>query len=440
MMIVWRYAARWFAVVGAGVALSVLPLPTAANADDSYAGDFLNRSTFTGDWGGIRDDALARGIRVDANVTQVGQGIVDGGKSGSWAYGGRANLTTNVDTQKLGLWPGGFFTMEFESNWTDSVNGNTGALSPVNANQLFPVPTGDNVALPQLSFAQFVSPYAGVIVGKLDGMSGDANEYAHGKGDTQFLNLAMNLNPVAMVVPYSTLGAGAIVLPTKDPAAAIVQFMVLSASGKATTSGFGELSSDNLIFASEGRVRTHLFDLAGHHLIGALYSNAQYTSVDQRLGFAVDNRGLEPVRDTWAVYYNFDQLLYEFDQNAQRGVGAFGRFGASAGNPNPVQYFVSLGLGGRGLFSSRPLDRFGAGFYYSDINDVTFQGPITTRSFLGDEWGGELFYNIAITPWLMLTPDLQLIEPSQRRRQVSPGVSESVKFATVLGFRLQILL
>ncbi len=430
-----------------GAALLFIALPIVVGADDSYTGDILTRPALTGDWGGARDEALAKGIRIDASVTQVGQGVVDGGKSGSWEYGGRANLTTLVDTQKLGLWPGGFLKVEFESNWTESANGHTGALMPVNANQLFPDPTGDNVALPELSFAQFVSPYLGVFVGKLDTASGDENAFAHGKGDTRFLNLAMNLNPVALIVPYSTLGAGAIVLPTADPEAAIVKFSVLSASGDATTTGFDEISSDNLIFASEGRVRVNLFDLTGHHLIGVLYSNAQFTSVDQRLGFAVDNRGIESKRDTWAVYYNFDQLLYEFDQPAGhgvgnrtgRGVGVFGRFGASAGNPNPVQYFASFGLGGQGLFGSRPLDRFGAGLYYTDVNNVTFQGPIATRSFLGDEWGGELFYNIAIRPWMLLTPDLQVIEPSQRSRQVSPGRRESVKVATVLGLRLQLL-
>jgi porin len=245
----------------------------------------------------------------------------------------------------------------------------------------------------------------------------------------------------------STLGAGVVVLPTADPNTAIVKFSVVSASGNAATAGFDELSSDNLVFGGEGRVRTHLFDLTGHHLVGALYSNAEYTSVDQRLGFATENQRLEPKRDTWAVYYNFDQMLHEVDasagrgigNSAKRGIGVFGRFGAAAGNPNPVQYFGSVGLGGQGLSASRPLDRFGAGLYYSNINEVTFDRPVGTSSFLGDEWGGELFYNIAIRPWMLLTPDLQVIEPSQRERRVGPGRRESVKVATVLGLRLQLI-
>jgi len=35
------------------------------------------------------------------------------------------------------------------------------------------------------------------------------NEFAHGKGDTSSMNMALNFNPLlAFTVPYSTLGTG----------------------------------------------------------------------------------------------------------------------------------------------------------------------------------------------------------------------------------------
>ena len=103
-----------------------------------YSGDFWTRSTLTGDWGGFRNELAAKGVTIDMSLTQVGQGVVDGGKDDAWKYGGRGDLTINLDTQKLGLWPGGFFTVEVEGNFTKSVNGKTGALMPVNTNQLYP--------------------------------------------------------------------------------------------------------------------------------------------------------------------------------------------------------------------------------------------------------------------------------------------------------------
>jgi porin len=103
-------------------------------------------------WFGVRNDLAAKGITFDMSLTQVYQGILNGGKEQDWKYGGRGNLTFNLDTQKLGLWPGGFFTMEVEGNFTNSVNGLTGALNPVNTNQIFPMPTGDNLNVPNVSF------------------------------------------------------------------------------------------------------------------------------------------------------------------------------------------------------------------------------------------------------------------------------------------------
>ena len=140
------------------------------------------------------------------------------------------------------------------------VNSNTGALMPVNASQTIPLPPGDIFGVPAWNFTQFFSPYFGLTLGKfatLTNTSGDMNEFAHGKGDTQFMNMALNFNPItAFTVPYSTLGTGAIVLPTKDPKEAIVSFFVLSTNGNPTTSGFDDLNGNAITVAGEGRGRT----------------------------------------------------------------------------------------------------------------------------------------------------------------------------------------
>ena len=405
-----------------------------AASDHPYSGDIFTRSTLTGDWDGYRNNLEAMGITFDLNVTQIEQGVVDGGKSGAWEYGGRGDLTGHLDTQKLGLWPGGFLTIELEGNWSHSVNGNTGALLPANTSQLFPLPGGQNVALPDLSYTQFFSHYVGVIAGKLQTVTnGDMNEFAHGKGDSQFYNLAFNVNPVALMVPYSTLGTGLIILPTADPKKAIITFTVLSATGKASTTGFNNMNG--ALFAGQGRVRTGFFGLTGHQLVGALYSNKPYTSVDQRLDFILAQK-LRKRDGSWSVYYNFDQFLYETNKGEDRGIGLFGRFGASKGDPVPVQYFYSAGVGAKGLMASRALDQFGIGYYYSSINNPTLQLATSTISFLRDEWGFEAYYNAALTPWLLLTPDVQVIGPAQKKQIANRRFVET---GTVLGVRLQLL-
>jgi len=443
--------ACWLAVAGgmgrpAGAADLAGPPP--------YTGDVLSRTTLTGDWGGARDDWAKKGVTFDASVTQITQGVVDGGKDSHWEYGGRGDLTVNLDSQKLGLWPGGFLNVELEGNWSDSVNNKTGGLNPANTSQLFPLVGGNNVALPSLTAMQFVSHYAGAVVGKLQTLSNsDMNEFAHGKGDAQFCNIAFNINPATLIVPYSTLAAGAVILPTADPNQAVITAMVLSATGKASTDGFDKLHG--AIFAGEGRVRTNFFDRTGHQVLGALYSNKVYTSIDQRIAFEplqerlglAGPQTLEKKSGSWAMYYNFDQFLYETDKKAGNGVGVFGRFGASAGNPNPTQYFFSIGFGGKGMIPGRSFDRFGIGYYYDRVANPTLSTKrFGTAEFLRSEWGFEAFYNIALTQWLLLTPDVQVIGPAQKREITGSvagprsALGSSIGMATVLGVRLQVVL
>lgn len=109
---------------------------------------------------------------------------------------------------------------------------------------------------------------------------------------------------------------------------------------------------------------------------------------------------------------------------------------SSDGNPNPAHFFFSIGVGGKGIIPSRPIDRFGTGFYYIDVSNPKFTGLLgRTTEFLRDEYGGEIFYNFAITPWLLLTPDLQVIRPAQK--ETISG--ENVNTAVVLGLRLQVV-
>jgi porin len=303
------------------------------------------------------------------------------------------------------------------------------------------------------NFTQFLSPYFGLSIGKfatITANSGDMNEFAHGKGDSNFMNMALNVNPVvAFTVPYSTLGTGLIILPTKDPKEAVVSLFLMSASGNPTNSGFGDLNDDNLLVVAEGRLRTDFFGLTGHQLFGTTFSNKKFTSIDQRLDRdTIENGALKAEKGSWNIYYNFDQYLYEPKKGVDRGVGLFGRLGVADGNPNFMKFFSSFGMGGKGMFESRPNDKFGVGFYFMNISNPTIQGPFQTRKLLRDEYGLEAFYNIAITPWLQLTPDLQVIQGAQKDKLtlvqgplgLLPRIGRnSIGTTTVLGVRLQVI-
>jgi porin len=282
------------------------------------------------------------------------------------------------------------------------------------------------------------------MVGKLPTLAADDNEFAHGKygkGDTQFMNLALNVIPVALfTAPYTPLAAGVILLPTKNPQEATVQLFALTTTGKANQAGFDTIDDNDTTAWGEGRVRTDFLGMTGHQLVGGLYSTKTFTSIDQRLSLDPQTRLLTKKSGSWAVYYNFDQYLYEPVKGSGKGVGIFGRFGAADGNPNFLQYFYSLGVGGKGLMSSRPDDSYGIGWYYLNINNPELTTPIGARKFLRDEQGVEAYYSIALTPWAYLTPNIQVIHGAQKRTVGSlPANRTEIDTATIMGLRLHLL-
>jgi porin len=199
-----------------------------------------------------------------------------------------------------------------------------------------------------------------------------------------------------------------------------------------------------MTFVGEGRVRTGFFGLTGHQVLGAAYSNKEYSSIDQNARIIIESGEFEKVTGSWNIHYNFDQYLYEPKKGSGQGIGIFGRFGASDGNPNFMYYFYSIGVGGKGVIPCRPLDQFGIGYYYLDVKGPTFTGPFATRSFLRDEQGFEAYYNCAVTPWMRLTPNIQIIRPAQKdvvsvTTGGMQGISrKSIDTTTILGIRLQL--
>jgi len=71
-------------------------------------------------------------------------------------------------------------------------------------------------------------------------------------------------------------------------------------------------------------------------------------------------------------------------------------------------------LGGSSPIPGRKQDTFGVGYFYVGISDSLKQLAPNLLP-IRDEQGVELFYNIAVTPWCHITPDLQEVNPALER-------------------------
>jgi porin len=382
-----------------------------------YTGDLWHRAALTGDWGGLRQDLMDKGIRFDMNLTQALQGNWAGGVSKRSWYQGDMRYDIDVDTGAAGLWPGGLFHVRGETPYGRNNNLSSGALLPVNTDALYPVP-GDNLTcLSEAYYVQFVAPWLGFMAGKVSPR--ESNVFSHDE-TTQFMNMAFNYNPIAgTTVPLDCLAAGAILRPTDW---FMLTSMVLDSEGTANVSGFETAFERGTSFCQTAEVTIKPFDLQGHQRLTWAWSDKT------RIAFQQDARviikdiilkklGLGPgptfnrSGSDWCIMYDFDQYLYTKPGTKDEGFGLFGRYGRSDGTVNPLQNFYSLGMGGKGMIPCRGNDTYGVGYYYSQVSDQF--GPILSR-FIRDEQGVELYYNIEVTPWLHITPDLQVIDPGRK--------------------------
>lgn len=400
------------------IPLAFLALFTAFTACPAAAQEAL-----TGDWCGNRTCLADCGVTFDLDVAQFYQGVASGGVRQTDRYGGHGDYITNVDFGKLGVHEGLYLKVRAEHRFGENYNSDTGALVPATLLTALPY-AGEELLLTNVLFTQMLSERFGLFFGKLDTLDGDRNAFAHGRGKTQFSNLAFAINPIALrTVPYSTLGCGFTILG--DEGTPVFTYTLLNSQDTSRTAGFDELFEDGVAMAAEVRLPTSFGGMPGHQLFAGTWNSRDYVSLDQDPRFVLPGVPINETTGSWSAYYNFDQYLFVDPCDKSRGWGLFGRAGIADEEANPLAWMLSLGIGGHNPMRGHGADTFGVGwFVVGSSNEI---GPILEAALgpINDGHGVELFYNWQATPWLNLTPDLQVIVPAR----------ENVDTALALGVR-----
>ena len=406
-----------------------------------YASGFL-----TGDWGGERSRIAKRGITFEGKFTPIFQSVTDGGADSGSGTDLSGDLWVNIDFHRMGAIPGGLLTLRVEGNIRDSIlDGNAGTLLPPSHNAILPVATeidGDIIALSDLYYTQFLGPHFGVFLGRFDthhnaGFS-DFTGLGRDAGNTQFMNLGLTTIPSMVITePYVTpFGAGVVVRPNDD---ILFTAMVMDKQEGSTRLGLDEIGEEgwNAFFAAS--VQYRLSGLPGGQLLGYSYTwDSSFVTLDSsQLINLIRGTPLDDKSTTWTVIYSLWQYVQVFEGDTtrpvnlndnrpdHRGWGIFFQAGVGDEDTNPVQWSVAGGVGGRGIFSSRPNDTFGLGAFHVDLKSDVVANLIGLDTA---EDGIELFYNFQVTPWFHITPDLQIVDP---------GISAN-DTAVILGLRANV--
>jgi len=419
-------------------AAAFLAATSVASAQDA-ALSLLEQSSLTDTPDGPKEQLRKIGIMPEAWVTQFAQGQPEGDGSKAWRYGGRFDAFLKMDPEKLGLWPGFHVNLQYEHYIGQNINRRDFALVPVNTALAYVERDGYHSAL-SLSVTQELGESVSVSAGKFNMMTlASKTPLIGGGGIDTFMNRAFALpstgvaytalrgnagDRVVISAPYIL---GGIVTLRTDP----VDFALLIADPRSAIDPrvVEHPFEKGLAVGGAATLKTEIAGLRGFHTWRAAYSNARGFDLDDisDLPRPAALGGVRTKKGFWFTSYAIQQYLVQSEGNPAVGWGLFALATLSDGNPSPVKWSVLAGLGGNNLMEGRENDRWGFGYFHFGFTEPLLGGLASLGVNRRDESGFEAFYNLAITPWLRLSGDLQVIAPW------NPSASQ----ATYAALRLQ---
>ncbi|MFA6133100.1 MAG: carbohydrate porin [Phycisphaerae bacterium] len=402
------------------------PSPAAREeAEETGPKGLLERDTLTDNWFGFGKKLEEQGLTVTLSATQIYQQNLHGGLSThrrAGRYQGGYDLELTFDLEKLAKIPGGSVYVLGEGSWSNGIDpSSVGSIFGVNGDVIGTIP----IQVSELWYEQsFLNEKVIIRAGKIDLTGGfeckgcpvafDGSHYANDQ-TTQFLNGALVNNPT-IPFPWQGLGAAAYVTP--------VDFWYVAAGAgdaeaDARETGFNTAfhGSDRFFSIYETGLMPEIpsgkGDLRGAYRVG-MWLDPRQERLDGE-GYRNDNIG---------VYTSCDQMVLKEknDKEDTQGLAAFFRWGSAPAQTSVIRCFWSVGAQYQGLLPDRDNDIVAFG---------VAQGNISPAADLeaSHETALELYYNIEVTPWLHISPDVQYI--------FNPG-GDAGNDAVVVGMRVLI--
>jgi len=396
-------------------------LSGSALADELFS-SLKMQSSLTDTHDGPKDQLKALGIVPDLWITQICQGIMSGSPPKNTYCGGKIDAFLKIDSEKLGLWRGLNVFTQFEQYTGNTVNNITGTLLPVSAIQAFVQPKYYQNTL-SLFVRQELNENLSVSAGKVNIMTLAAKTPILGGGGWEtFLNRAFAVPKTGIgITAPGTLADRVIVSPTYTLGAlidlktnaGIFNFAVADPRNAEDPRVLRNPFERGVAFTGGYTLPLKLMDLQGYHNIRVAYSNARGFDLDDFSGLRarITNGQTITKKGYWFAGYSIQQYLVQNKENPNIGWGFFANASISDGNPNPVKWSLLAGIAGNNLIEGRENDKWGIGYYHYGLSQLLISGLDAANISRRSEGGVECFYNFAMTPWVQLSADIQIIDP-----------------------------
>lgn len=414
-------------------AAATQPAPAAKPLDPPFG---LKSKTATGDWFGLRPALKDLGIETQfyyndhyMSVLKRGKSTVPGAKGGT---GGGKNSGTidwfvTFDLDKMKLIKDADVLVQTRAGWGYSVNPYAGTTKTLDVND-----DADGIQVWYVDQAWYRQYFAerkiALQVGYLDYQTIiDRNVYANSE-DKQFMNTALDNNPIIPTATITTLGAAAYLQPVKWYTLILgvgnAQGPTHAAPNPWYEPDFDTTFHEQAWFV--GYIEHDLnFKLPGPR--GPLPGNYRFGMIyDPRPRAMYLYPWQLPAKQgqEWNFYTSCDQMLFRENTKDDQGLGVFFRYAHRNKNMNRFSDCWSGGVSYTGLVPGRDKDVLGLGFAQL-ISSDRYENRVNRRA--GEETVYEMYYAIQVTPWLVITPDLQYVD--------DPGANTTISHAIVGGVR-----
>lgn len=363
---------------------------------------------------GLKQELEDIGIKLDLYLTGSLQSQAAGSDAsaainaltdrgtGTGSYGsGRFDVLLQLDSTRLGLWRGTQLNAHLEAEEGALPGWRGGAFWPVSTSAILPLSRPNEWSLTSLYLRQ---KWGGtrLMIGKVNVIDlYSQNPFFGGWGIERFQNLALVLPPTG-VTPVSMMAASI----SQEIGDVTLTAMAYDPNDR-TMNTFARLFSDGVNISVSAQWNGLLWQRSSNFGLAVIGTTQKSVSLKETfLPSELRQRAsLSPSNLT----LNFGHQIWPSPVRGKKGVGVYGRIGFTGGDPNPIQSSVAVGISGDGMWVSRPWDGFGIGYYRYNWSNGLSETLLTS---LQSESGLEMYYNFALSPWLYITPNLQLVYPA----------------------------